>query len=110
MTDTDKLEEISGAVSEKVSYNMEAVMKAVAAGSGDPSASAGSMPRDIEINGSVISPEDQLQTMEILGTLDQNDDEAVYEALTALPESVTDALYTDITIDGVTICRIRCTI
>lgn len=58
---------------------------------------------DIEDHGVTISAEDQIQTLQLLGTLHEEDAEALKQALGQLPESVTTALYTDLQIDGVTI-------
>ena len=58
---------------------------------------------DIENQGVTISAEDQIQTLQLLGTLHEEDAEALQQALGQLPESVTTALYTDLQIDGVTI-------
>ena len=58
---------------------------------------------DIEDHGVTISAEDQIQTLQLLGTLHEEDAEALQQALGQLPESVTTALYTDLQIDGVTI-------
>ena len=58
---------------------------------------------DIEDHGVTISAEDQIQTLQLLGTPHEEDAEALQQALGQLPESVTTALYTDLQIDGVTI-------
>ena len=58
---------------------------------------------DIENQGVTISVEDQIQTLQLLGTLHEEDAEALQQALGQLPESVTTVLYTDLQIDGVTI-------
>lgn len=58
---------------------------------------------DIEDHGVTISAEDQIQTLQLLGTLHEEDAEALQQALGQLPESVTTALYTDLQVDGVTI-------
>lgn len=58
---------------------------------------------DIEDHGVTISAEDQIQALQLLGTLHEEDAEALQQALGQLPESVTTALYTDLQIDGVTI-------
>ena len=58
---------------------------------------------DIEDHGVTISAEDQIQTLQLLGTLHEEDAEALQQALGQLPESVTTALYTDLQIDDVTI-------
>ena len=102
--DTEKLEEISGAVSENVSGNLRAVVRASVGSLENEQMSSGKESAgDIIINGSVIPVEDQLQTLDVVSELQKNEGENLYEALTALPESVTDALYTDITVDGVII-------
>ena len=58
---------------------------------------------DIENQGVTISVEDQIQKLQLLGTLHEEDAEALQQALGQLPESVTTVLYTDLQIDGVTI-------
>lgn len=58
---------------------------------------------EVEINGSEISVEEQMQTMDILGSLSGDDEEAMLDALNDLPETVSNALYSDIAIDDVTI-------
>ena len=58
---------------------------------------------DIEDHGVTISVEDQIQALQLLGTLQEEDAEALQQTLGQLPESVTTALYTDLQIDGVTI-------
>lgn len=58
---------------------------------------------EIEVNGSAISVEEQMQTMEILGRLSEDDEKAMQNAMSSLPETVSNALYSDITVDDVTI-------
>ena len=55
------------------------------------------------MNGSEISVDDQMQTMSALSDADNNDSEAMMNAVSSLPESVRNALYTDITVEGNTI-------
>lgn len=55
----------------------------------------------IEVNGSVIPGQDQVQALTLLGNLDEEDTETMQSALTELPETVKNALYTEITVDGV---------
>lgn len=93
---TEKLEEISGEISENMSVNMETVMGAISANLSDPNA----VPEEIEVNGSAISAEDQMETVSLFSGLDMNDNEAAMQAVNNLPESVKSALYTDITVDG----------
>lgn len=54
---------------------------------------------DVQVNRSTISTEDQIQTMELVGNLDQDDTEAVQESFDDLPESVSNAMYTDIVVE-----------
>lgn len=54
---------------------------------------------DIEMNGSLISWEDQVAALELLASMEGEET----PDLQALPKSVLDALYSDIVIDGVTI-------
>lgn len=96
--DTAKLEEIADAVSENISVNFETVMGAIGA-----NLNSGDLPGEIQINGSAVSVEDQMQAVQQLGAVDQKDEEAMQKVLASLPKSVNNALYTDIIIDGVTI-------
>lgn len=58
---------------------------------------------EVEVNGSVLSVTDQMDTLNILGSMDENDENAAKEALSKLPDSVKDAMYTDVTVDGTVI-------
>lgn len=58
---------------------------------------------DIEVNGSVITSAEQIETMKLMSNIDDSDEQAAMSVLTRLPESVLGTLYTDITVDGVTI-------
>ena len=110
--DTDKLEEISEAmqenveansetlqtaISDNVAANMEAVMTAIAG-----NLSQGGT-EEVQVNGATISLEDQMKTMELMQNLDQQDQDAMANAIADLPESVTNALYSDVEVNGVTI-------
>ena len=97
--DTDKLEEITTAMSDNLSKNMQTVMTAIAGNMADPQ----NMQPEIEVNDVSISAEDQMKTMKLLGSVDQKDTDAMQKALKKLPDSVQSALYTDITIDKKTI-------
>lgn len=110
--DTDKLEEISkamqdnvsknsedlqAAVSDNVSENMETVMMTIS-----ENLAKGSMDA-IEINGVTISAEDQMSTVQLMRTANQQEKEAMSEVMERLPESVKSAMYSDVEVNGVTI-------
>ena len=97
--DTEEFEKITTAVSDNISDNMQTVIGTIAANMSDPQ----NMKPDIEINGSDISIEDQKATLELMNGLDNNDSDAVQQAMESLPQSVKAALYTDIEVDGVII-------
>ncbi len=67
--DTDKLQEIVQAVSENISSNMENVMTEIGTNLNNPTKA----PEALEINGSEISVEDQMTTMQIFAALQQDD-------------------------------------
>ena len=118
--DTDKLQEISQAISENISTNMETVITEIGNNLNNPT----KVPETLEINGSEISVEDQMTTMQIFAAMQQekstsqgagdnsenvnssddaeslNDMMAIFEQL---PVSVTQALYSDITVDNTVI-------
>ena len=97
--DTEKLEELAGAVSENVSANMEGVMGSIAANMDMES----HLPKgELEVNGSVISSEEQMQALELISGM-QNADGDAAAAMAELPDSVKSALYTDVTFDGTVI-------
>lgn len=110
--DTDKLEEISQAmeesvtensetlqtaISDNVSSNMETVMAAISENLAKGSQDA------VEVNGVSISLKDQTGTLQIMSNADQQDQNAMTEAMNNLPESVKAALYSDVEVNGVTI-------
>lgn len=110
--DTDMLEEISTAmqdsvsensetlqtaVSDNVSANMQTVMTAISENLAKGSTDA------VEVNGVSISVEEQTSTLQIMSSADQQDQEAMSEAMNTLPESVKAALYSDVEVNGVTI-------
>ena len=101
--DTDELSKITTAMSDNASDNMTDVMGAI-----QMNLTSGGIPEDIEINGSTISVDDQTSTMKALSELDTADMSSmdmteVTEMMGELPDSVKKALFTDITVDGVTI-------
>ncbi|MGN0403441.1 MAG: ABC transporter ATP-binding protein [Acetatifactor sp.] len=96
--DTEKLEEITETVSQNISGNTETVVSIITV-----NCSSGTQINDVEINGITISANDQIKTLEILSSVDQNDEDNMQDALNELPESVQAALYTDIVVDGVNI-------
>lgn len=94
---TEALTELTEAVSENASANMQEVSTAIAANlqSGTPKA--------INVNGSEISLADQRQTLSLLSGLEDPDAATMQDAMAQLPDAVTAALYSDVTIDGQTI-------
>ena len=110
--DTDTLEEITNAmqenieknaetmqtaISENVSTQMQTLMAALA-----ENLAKGSQ-KDIQLNGVSIAWNEQAKTMELMGNLDQQDQEAVTKAMSALPEAVKAALYSDVEVNGTTL-------
>ncbi|MDO5345757.1 MAG: ABC transporter ATP-binding protein [Lachnospiraceae bacterium] len=100
--DTDKLQTIS----ESISDNMEKVIRAILANMAAQGES-GQGASDIEVNGVTISAEDQMNTMSVFRNMSEKENgeysEEAVKAMEQLPESVKNALYTDITVDGATI-------
>ena len=96
--DTAKLEEISESVTNNMSDNFEKLLKEITM-----NVSGGGVPTEIKMNGSTITVDEQIHTLQLLGSLDVSDKTAVQNAMRQLPQSVSSALYTDITVDGVTI-------
>lgn len=94
---TEALTELTEAVSENASANMQEVSTAIAANL------QSSTPKAITVNGSEISLADQRQTLSLLSGLDDPDAATMQETMAKLPEAVTNALYSDVTIDGQTI-------
>ena len=94
---TEALTELTEAVSENASANMQEVSTAIAANL------QSSTPKAITVNGSEISLADQRQTLSLLSGLDDPDAAALQETTAKLPDAVTAALYSDVTIDGQTI-------
>lgn len=94
---TEALTELTEAVSENASANMQEVSTAIAANL------QSSTPKAITVNGSEISLADQRQTLSLLSGLDDPDAATMQETMAQLPDAVTAALYSDVTIDGQTI-------
>lgn len=94
---TEALTELTEAVSENASANMQEVSTAIAANL------QSSTPKAINVNGSEISLADQRQTLSLLSGLEDPDAATMQDAMAQLPEAVTNALYSDVTIDGQTI-------
>lgn len=94
---TEALTELTEAVSENASANMQEVSTAIAANL------QSSTPKSITVNGSEISLADQRQTLSLLSGLDDPDAATMQETMAQLPDAVTAALYSDVTIDGQTI-------
>ena len=94
---TEALTELTEAVSENASANMQEVSTAIAANL------QSSTPKAINVNGSEISLADQRQTLSLLAGLSDSDAATMQETMAQLPDAVTAALYSDVTIDGQTI-------
>ena len=94
---TEALTELTEAVSENASANMQEVSTAIAANL------QSSTPKVITVNGSEISLADQRQTLSLLSGLEDPDAATMQDAMAQLPEAVTNALYSDVAIDGQTI-------
>ena len=94
---TEALTELTEAVSENASANMQEVSTAIAANL------QSSTPKAINVNGSEISLADQRQTLSLLAGLSDPDAATMQETMAKLPEAVTNTLYSDVTIDGQTI-------
>lgn len=94
---TEALTELTEAVSENASANMQEVSTAIAANL------QSSTPKAITVNGSEISLADQRQTLSLLSGLEDPDAATMQKTMAQLPEAVTNALYSDVTIDGQTI-------
>ena len=94
---TEALTELTEAVSENASANMQEVSTAIAANL------QSSTPKAITVNGSEISLADQRQTLSLLAGVDDPDAATIQETMAQLPDAVTAALYSDVTIDGQTI-------
>lgn len=94
---TEALTELTEAVSENASANMQEVSTAIAANL------QSSTPKAINVNGSEISLADQQATLSILAGVDDPDAATMQDAMAQLPDAVTAALYSDVTIDGQTI-------
>lgn len=94
---TEALTELTEAVSENASANMQEVSTAIAANL------QSSTPKGITVNGSEISLADQRQTLSLLSGVEDPDAATMQDAMAQLPDAVTAALYSDVTIDGQTI-------
>lgn len=94
---TEALTELTEAVSENASANMQEVSTAIAANL------QSSAPKAITVNGSEISLADQRQTLSLLSGVEDPDAATMQDAMAQLPDAVTAALYSDVTIDGQTI-------
>lgn len=94
---TEALTELTEAVSENASANMQEVSTAIAANL------QSSTPKAITVNGSKISLADQRQTLSLLSGVEDPDAATMQDAMAQLPDAVTAALYSDVTIDGQTI-------
>ncbi len=119
---TDALADVTAEMQDNISSNMQTVMTEI--GANMQAMQMGGMPQDIEVNGVTISAEDQMAAMSVLSELNlgaseaTNSDAAASEAaegssdmdaaamtelLAELPASITNAMYSDIVVDGVTI-------
>lgn len=91
---TEALTELTEAVSENASANMQEISTAIAANLQN------STPKAITVNGSEISLADQEATLSILAGVDDPDAATMQETMAKLPDAVTAALYSDVTVDG----------
>lgn len=91
---TEALTELTEAVSENASANMQEISTAIAANL------QSSTPKAITVNGSEISLADQRQTLSLLAGLSDPDAATMQETMAKLPDAVTAALYSDVTVDG----------
>lgn len=91
---TEALTELTEAVSENASANMQEISTAIAANL------QSSTPKAITVNGSEISLADQQATLSILAGVDDPDAATMQETMAKLPDAVTAALYSDVTVDG----------
>ncbi len=96
---TDKLTEIAEDVSENLTENLTVLTKEISENTGTAALTGD----EIIFNGISITPEEQMETLEILSDLDMEDEDSSLSALNGLPQSVRDAIFTDIEVDGVTI-------
>lgn len=94
---TEALTELTEAVSENASANMQEVSTAIAANL------QSSTPKAITVNGSEISLADQRQTLSLLSGVEDPDAATMQQTMAQLPDAVSAALYSDVTIDGQTI-------
>lgn len=110
--DTDTLEEITNAMQENIEKNAETMQTAISENVSTQmqplmadiaeNLAKGSQ-KDIQLNGVSIAWNEQAQTMELMGNLDQQNQEAVTKAMSALPETVKAALYSDVEVNGITL-------
>lgn len=100
--DTEQLQAISESISDNMSDNMDKVTKAISENLAMQQ-QTNQMLSEIEVNGVTISAEDQMNTMDILSTINEEDSEDSMNVMAKLPEAVKSALYTEIEVNGVTI-------
>lgn len=100
--DTEQLQTISESISDNMSDNMDKVTKAISENLAMQQ-QTNQMLSEIEVNGVTISAEDQMNTMDILSTINEEDSEDSMNVMAKLPEAVKSALYTEIEVNGVTI-------
>lgn len=110
--DTDTLEEITNAMQENIEKNAETMQTAISENVSTQmqtlmaaiteNLATGSQ-KDMQLNGVNIAWNEQVKTMELMGKLDQQDQEAVAKAMSALPETVKMALYSDVEVNGITL-------
>lgn len=94
---TEALTELTEAISENASANMQEISTAIAANL------QSSTPKAITVNGSEISLADQEATLALLSGLEAPDAATMQQTMAQLPDAVSAALYSDVTIDGQTI-------
>lgn len=91
----EMLIQLTESISENIGENLEKIIGEISS-----NMALGEKMGDIEVNGAVISVEDQMETMQLLNLLDQNDTEAMQKVLFELPQAVQDAVCTDIAVDN----------
>lgn len=100
--DTDKLEEISEAVSQNISDNMETVMDKIMGNLSDESRMAEKVSEVME--SADITEEDKMAFQEVFMGMGQGTEQGdMQEKMLSLPESILRILFTDIEVNGVTI-------
>lgn len=96
----DKLSDMTDLITEGITPDtelLEEIIKETSVNLSDPT----TMPKEIEINGLVISVEDQAEMMELLSEMDVSDSQAMVNMLEELPDSIYEMVKPKIDMDGV---------